>query len=192
MTDETKSPDGADDSLPEGWIVASIQVDGIEMLSPVGPPAFAELFTHESQWIEGEDPDTGEKTASFVGPTWMVRSTFRIETSGGDELLGLALYVYENDGNRRTYGIMPFASDDGPKTVELTHPGQASLFLFALRKPRFGYYDTACPDEGAVGPFDSEEAAHGHARTAYSEEGAYKVLQLTDDQCAALTEEPVT
>lgn len=191
MTDETKSPDGADDSLLEGWIVTSIQVDGIEMLNPGGPPAFAELFTHESQWIEGErDPDTGEKTATFVGPTWMARRTFRIEASGGDELLGLALYLYEKDGRRRTYGIMPFPSDDGPKTIELTNPGQASLFLFAFRKPRFGYYDLACSDEGTVGPFDSEDEADTHARSAYAA-GAYKVIQLTDDQCAALTEEPV-
>lgn len=191
MTDDTKTPPD-DDSLLEGWTVTSIKIDGIEMLNPNGPPALASLFTHDSQWVEGTDPDTGEKTASFVGPAWGTARTVEVEVTGGEELVGLALIVHEHDNTRRTYGVNPFASDAGPRTIELTKPGNASLFLFSIRKPRFGYYDTACPDEGTVGPFDSEEAARTHARTAYSEEGAYKVLQLTDEQCAALTEDPLS
>jgi hypothetical protein len=53
----------------EHWRVAQVR-------TPFHPPYVldgglpAELLTHDAQWLESTDPDTGEKTVTFVGPVF--------------------------------------------------------------------------------------------------------------------------
>ena len=51
----------------EYWRVVQIHTPGYPpYVLAHGMPA--EMLTHEAQWIRGVDPDTGEPTASFIGP----------------------------------------------------------------------------------------------------------------------------
>ena len=119
------------DPMPEpldSWQLLSVRTPETpeQLITPGGCPAT--VLTHDAQWLEGTDPDTGEPTSTFTGPTFHgSKLTLNLERRSGAGC-GVGVVAFFDGGRvRQAAGVMVFESG----IIELA-PREAGHYVITL------------------------------------------------------------
>ena len=118
----------------DSWQLLSVRTPETEeqLVSPGG--CSASVLTHEAQWMEGEDPETGEPTSNFVGPVFHgSKLTLDLERRSGAGCGCGVVAFFDRGGSRTACGVMVY----GGGTVELVprEPGMYAITLCLSEVP---------------------------------------------------------